>query len=145
MNAAGQTPQMIENLSGFGLHEAMTDGSKRQCSFEDDFDYECLDVSPAGKMGAHSKVGHQHPLVPSATSPINLPPGVTDLEDCGSTICKLPRVVKHRLSYVELAADVKNHGEYLQRILSHGKDRGSRLEDFHLSNSKSCSCGGELG
>ena len=51
------------------------------------------------------------PLAPGATSHLKLPTGVTDLDDWGSTVCKLPRVVNLRLSFAEMATDVKNPGE----------------------------------
>jgi hypothetical protein len=62
-------------------------------------------------MGAHARVGNQQPLAPGATSHLKLPTGVTDLDDWGSTVCKLPRVVNLRLSFAEMATDVKNPGE----------------------------------
>ena len=57
---------------------------------------------------------------------VPLPPGVSDGQDWGTTICGLPKVASEKLTYSELP----KHAGYLRWILSHGPNRGGRFEDL---------------
>ena len=74
------------------------------------------------------EIAGQMPVMPKAKA-IDLPPGVADLQDWGSTICALPKVAGEKLSYRELVSDPKR-APYLKWICDHGKNRGGRFEDL---------------
>ena len=80
------------------------------------------------------KVLDQMPVAPGiqkTSATVSLPPGVTDLQDWGSTICALPKVASEKLSYNELMQSSK-HVSYLRWVAAHGQNRGGRFEDLAL-------------
>ena len=85
--------------------------------------------SIAGERVIPNRAGDQLPLAPMAHNAgmaVPLPPGVSDGQDWGTTICGLPKVASEKLTYSELP----KHAGYLRWILSHGPNRGGRFEDL---------------
>jgi hypothetical protein len=134
MNTAGHMPGDEEELLDMGSLGTMSDSKRLRSTSEGaGFEgYEHLGTPRDKQVSLSMPSGSQLPFVPDPKTGVKLPPGITDLKDWGTTICKLPKVAGLKLSYEELVQDPKNHQEYLTWVLKHGAYRGGRLEDLCL-------------
>jgi hypothetical protein len=138
MNTVGRVPGDEDELLNMCALGAMSDSSKRLRSTSEDagFEgYEHIGTPRAKQVTLSPSGGSQLPLLPGPDTGVKLSPGITDLKDWGTTVCKLPKVASLKLSYEELVQDPKNHQDYLMWVLKHGADRadrGGRLEDLRL-------------
>ena len=74
----------------------------------------------------------QLPLAPAVTGrseEIKLPPGVDSVQQWGSTLCEMPKMKSLNLTYEEIA-QMPEHRSYAQWVISQGKGKGGRCEDF---------------
>ena len=121
---------LVENLVAAG----MTDASKRRLTADSssvDEDFEHLEMPKSKYGGKKSSQSVPSPIAPDL-SEVKFPPGISNLEDWGCTVCRLPKVKSLGLCYSELVADPKTHQKYLEWVLGHGACRGGRLEDLYL-------------
>eukprot|EP00435_Cladocopium_sp_Y103_P055282 s943_g18.t1 len=121
----------------------MTDASKRQrdddllsSMAESQFSEE-VGFADAGFSVVSSPVGKcakspQLPVVPKKPvfdEKIQLPEGITSLEEWGNTVCELQKVKSDNKTYHELTKD-SEYSSYLTWIVQHGKGKGAKCEDF---------------
>ena len=66
---------------------------------------ECVGTPRAKQFHLDGPTGSQAPVPPNSKTGLKLPPGVTDLKDWGTTICKLPKVASMKLSYDDMVMD----------------------------------------
>ena len=135
MSVAGREPGSEEfDLSEKVALGSMSDASKRRLMAESelmDGEFEHLEM-PKSKYGGTKGGQNSQESTHQFPEKVELPPGISNLEDWGSTVCRLPKVKSLGLCYTELVDDPKTHQEYLEWILAHGSGRGGRLEDLYL-------------
>ena len=108
MDAQGRVPGHEELLFTEGMMRAMADSSKLLRSENEDagFEgYDCVGTPRAKQFHLDGPTGSQAPVPPNSKTGLKLPPGVTDLKDWGTTICKLPKVASLKLSYDDMVMD----------------------------------------
>ena len=123
-----------ESSAGYG---SMSDASKRQRGPEDWEleEWEAIAYQEQQKALHDERLqaggaSSQMPVLPAGPGVlITYPPGISSLEDWGTTICRLPKVSKMDVSYAKMTKD-SSLEKYLVWVEQHGTGKGGRFEDL---------------
>eukprot|EP00438_Fugacium_kawagutii_P014963 Skav234165 [mRNA] locus=scaffold572:163472:164041:+ [translate_table: standard] len=133
-STAGVEPGTIATSQWDMPTGSMTDASKRRCGAMDNESENCgytlVDLHPNSKVEKLMHNKSQKPLPPTKGSKTTLPPGISSVENWGTTICQLPKVKALNLSYAELVNDPANHADYVKWVWDNGRSKGPSVADF---------------
>ena len=136
--------QLMTRLNQFGVqqdgaviptleptHGAMTDASKRHRDADDELwaESECDDGSWSIPVQESGSSADQLPVKPTTPGKLQLPPGVSSIEEWGRTVCELPAVMQLKKSYAEIVKD-PNQVSYLKWVARHEVGMGPRVADL---------------
>lgn len=136
--------QLMTRLNQFGVqqdgvvtpsleptHGAMTDASKRHRDADDELwaESECDEGSWSLPMPEPGPSTDQLPVKPVTPGKVQLPPGVSSIEEWGRTVCELPAVMQLKKSYAELMKD-SSQVSYLKWVARHETGMGPRVTDL---------------